>query len=305
MYHYQVSGLALRSSRAVDGLERMAPARLRPWTLAYDRTASRRRHRAAGDLRLRSCGRGSLEISSRHSGTFRVRPATRDVRYAAAPRATREAFLDVLLGPVVSCLLIADGRHPLHGSAVRIGREAVGFLGQDGAGKSTMAAVCSLAGHGVIVDDVLTIAWRKSTPYVMPGYPEIRLWPGSGRRLVPAFDRLPRVVPTAAKRRLDPRRSAGGFVRRPVRLRALYELRRSSTIKAPRVRALSSQETFVTLLRHLYNTALVTRTTLAGQFQQLGMLARRITIRQLLLPRAGYDLTQLPRVVLDDLQCRA
>ena len=232
-----------------------------------------------------------------------MRRATRAVRYAVTSRTSRACFLDVLVGPVVSCLLMLDGSHPLHGSAVRIGREAVGFLGQDGAGKSTMAAACVLDGHGLLVDDVLTIAWRGSAPYVMPGYPEIRLWPGSGRRLVPAFDRLSRVVPTAAKRRLDPRQVAGGFVRAPVRLRALYELQRSSTVAAPRAQALPPRDAFLALLRHLYNTALLTRPILAGQFRQLATLAQRVPIRRLLVPRAGHHPLELPRIVLDDLRC--
>ena len=299
-HRYRVSGVGLVSILALDGLPRWSGPLKQPWRLV---TAQRLpvSHPVSTTCQLIQHDDGSLAVSWDRLGSWWIRPRHREVRYALETGVSREAFLDLLLGPVVSLLLTVEGSDPLHGCAVQVGKEALAFLGQPGTGKSTMAAAFVLAGHRLVVDDLLTLQWRGSRPWVMPGYPEIRLWPGSGKRLIPAFSRLPRVVPTASKRRLDPRRFTGGFAHGPVALRAFYELRRARSISRPMILPLPPREAFLVLASNLYNLMFVSPRFLERQFHAFGTLTSRIPVRRFWLPYTVHDPLRLPQVVLDDL----
>ncbi len=299
-WQYQVAGIGLLAQSPLDHLPqcgevtdgwRLLPRRGGAWPLPRRRVCLRQ-------------GRGhALFVGWPRLGAFWIQPRGRQLHYWLAPQASPEAFLDVLLGPMVSYLLLMEGYDPLHGSAVRVGRRAIGFLGPPGAGKSTLAAALLLAGYGLVADDLLTLVWQRQQPLVMPGYPEIRLWPGSGQRLLPeAFTQLPRVVPTASKRRLDPRDVAAGFVTTALPLRVLYDLHRSTRLRRPAIRALSPSAAFLALVRNLYNTALVTPDILTRQFRHLAQLSTRVPVRQLLLPQRWVEPTRLAEIIVADAQ---
>lgn len=299
-YRYRVSGLGLSSEEPLDGLGCWRGPLTRPWRLtARPAIPFPPRSRRVRLLRRQD---HSLLLAWPRRGCFWINPQTRRVVCRQAPEASREAFLDILLGPMVSLLLSLDGEDPLHGCAIRMGEEALCFVGQPGAGKSTLAAAFLLSGHGLIADDLLTIRWQGRRAMCQPGHPEIRLWPASGRRLLPGFSRLPLVVPTASKRRLDPRACAGGFTEQAVAVRVFYELRRCAAISRPRIEPLQAREAWLALVRNLYDVSLVSPESLARQFDHLGKLAARVPVRRLLLPRTPGDPLRLPAVVGRDLR---
>lgn len=80
-----------------------------------------------------------------------------------------------LLGVVLGVALHQRGRLTLHASAVSIGDRAVAFVGQKGAGKSTMVAALQARGHALLTDDVLAI--DPETHCVDPAFPQIKLCP--------------------------------------------------------------------------------------------------------------------------------
>jgi hypothetical protein len=294
---YDISGLGLLADVPLDGIPVTRRVLHRPWHLLKRCIPP---HPAARPFVFTPLTHRSFHVTWPHIGAFRIRLTSRRIEYDLKPGVPGDAFADVVVGPLLSSLLLLEGDTPLHGSALKIGGRAACFLGAPGAGKSTAAAACVLGGFGLITDDLLTIRERGATAHVFPGYPEIRLWPGMGRRLVPAFDTLPRVVPTASKRRLDPRRCAGGFVVHPVPLAIMYQLRRTGRVSRPTIEPLSRSEAFFTLVRNLYNTAFVTDDVLARQFAHLTALAARYPVRRLSVPRSG-DPRRIPGVVLRDL----
>ncbi len=84
-----------------------------------------------------------------------------------------------LLGNLVGMALRLQGRTVLHGNAVRIGDRSMVWVGDKGAGKSTLSAAFLDAGYELVTDDQVVLhpdasSWR-------PGYgvPRIRLWPDS------------------------------------------------------------------------------------------------------------------------------
>ena len=219
-YRYRVAGVGIRSNHPLFGLEPYRGHLKGDWRLSLIKPgASFPDPRSYRRFRIRRGPERSLVMIWPKEAAFRIRPGKSLIEYFLAPGLSREVFLDILLGPVVSYLLLFEKSDPFHASAVRVGNAAACFLGPSGAGKSTLAAAFLRMGYGVVVDDVLAIEWPGNRPHVVPGYPEIRLWPGSGKKLYRDFDRLPRVVPASSKRRLDPRVFGGGFSRKAVPVR--------------------------------------------------------------------------------------
>lgn len=88
-----------------------------------------------------------------------------------------------LLSEVIGVVLFQRGLFLLHGSAVQTRAGAVLFLGTPGAGKSTTAAACALAGHTVLTDDLVAIELRGGQPYVVPAFAHYKVWASALRGL--------------------------------------------------------------------------------------------------------------------------
>jgi len=68
-----------------------------------------------------------------------------------------ESFHTYLFNQVLSFALLCRGREPLHSASVVVGGRAVGFLGDCGFGKSSLAAACMAAGHPLLTDEVAVV----------------------------------------------------------------------------------------------------------------------------------------------------
>jgi hypothetical protein len=82
-----------------------------------------------------------------------------------------------LLGTAFGVLCHQRGIPPLHASAIDIADGCVAFVGETGAGKSTLVAALAARGHQVIADDVCFLhLGDKAEVQVWPGMRRIRLW---------------------------------------------------------------------------------------------------------------------------------
>jgi hypothetical protein len=89
----------------------------------------------------------------------------------------REEFIRLLLlGTCMGIVLMQRGRIPLHGSVVAIENKAYAIIGESGAGKSTLAAAFLNQGYKLLTDDVISITFIDDQPYVIPSYPQQKLW---------------------------------------------------------------------------------------------------------------------------------
>jgi hypothetical protein len=92
----------------------------------------------------------------------------------------RAAELDVrafLLGNIFAALCHQRGLLPLHASSIRTAAGVVAFLGDSGAGKSSLAAFLARRGYPVVSDDICLI--DPSAPLarrVLPVAPWLKLW---------------------------------------------------------------------------------------------------------------------------------
>lgn len=86
-----------------------------------------------------------------------------------------EGTLSFLMGPAFSAVLVHRTRLAFHGSAIAFGNRCALFIGERGAGKSTMAGYFRLKGYPNLGDDLCAISWDGGIPGVAPIFPWIKL----------------------------------------------------------------------------------------------------------------------------------
>jgi hypothetical protein len=83
-----------------------------------------------------------------------------------------------ILGSALGLLCHQRGLLPLHASAVELAGQAIAFTGDQGQGKSTLAAHClASAPARLVADDTLVVLFdQASRPWAQPGLPNVKLW---------------------------------------------------------------------------------------------------------------------------------
>jgi len=193
-----------------------------------------------------------------------------------------EALFTYLLGHVLSFALMERGLDPLHATAVMVNGGVVGFLGNSGYGKSTLAGAFLQAGYPIVTDDLLVISGNETGLSVHPGIPRIKLFPeiasivlrsqAAGTPMNPLTRKL--VIP------LD-RSHAHQEV---ARLKALYVLAHPSVSKHSTrvvVRRLSQRLGMLALLKNTFNRFVVEPPRLHRQFDLNGQIVSTVPIKML------------------------
>lgn len=189
---------------------------------------------------------------------------------------TPEDAATYLLGPVLAYALRHRGTLALHASAVVLDGGAVLIAGAPGAGKSTTAATYARAGATVITDDVAAIEWRDGRPFVMAGYPRLRLWGDVAKAMWGREEALPLLTPTWNKRFLDLTSHEYQFATEAQPVAAVYVL----TGRAPEgsLRQVQGHEAAITLLRHASVTDLLEEALREDELAQVARLASSVAV---------------------------
>jgi hypothetical protein len=110
---------------------------------------------------------------------------TGTVEFVAAEGATDDTIEHLYLDQVLPRVLAQQGRLVLHGSLVQLqGGQVVGFVGDTGLGKSTLAAAFYRRGAQMLTDDSFILQLSSERVLVIPGYPSLRLWPDMSEALL-------------------------------------------------------------------------------------------------------------------------
>jgi hypothetical protein len=110
--------------------------------------------------------------------------AGHEVVVDAEPDADLTLMRLYLLGSVLGMICHQRGLFLLHASAVAFGGRAIAFAGEQGAGKSTLAAHCIEGGAQLVADDVLALTLAADGSVLAhPGVPYLRLWSQSLKSL--------------------------------------------------------------------------------------------------------------------------
>jgi len=226
-------------------------------------------------------------------GRFLVRNG-REILVDADPGIDETRLCHYLTGTVLAALLHQRGRLVFHASAVIIKDGAVGFLGDSGQGKSTLALAMHQYGYPLIADDILPINLRNGTPMIAPGIARFKVTTQTAQALGIAADAL-RCIPDENKREL---RTSAPPEANPVPLKRLYAL---ETGISAAIHPLAGHDALFALIRYAHCIRIISPALLAAFFGTLTQCAASIGIRRLIVPHALNALPDVVRLIVNDM----
>ena len=205
-----------------------------------------------------------------------------------------------LLGNVLSYWLERAGHPALHASGVVVEDHVIGFLGERGAGKTSLAATMIARGYSLATDDVLGLKPTPSGYLARPGYPQMRMWPEQARHFL-GHDRLERVKRAMPKLRVPVGSGAFGTFDGAVRpLAALYAPRRHDGDHVT-FENLSPGKAVLHLVRTSYLVGIAEGAGLAvRRFAILGDVVARVPVRVVSYPNGLERLPETVERIADD-----
>jgi hypothetical protein len=312
-FHYSAFGLNLASNDAIPGLvAHPVPARthVRIWfdtagarfetdrVIADPWYVSETDGDATPTLRVWQIAGGRYYKWLYGDGTEFVVDGSGTQIWAAWPASsTLEDTATYLLGPILAFALRLRGVTCLHGSAVAIGRRALIVVGPPAAGKSTVAAAFGHLGYPVVSDDVAALAERDRNWYVLPAYPQLRLWPESVDMLFGSADALRPLTPNWDKRALELLERGYRFADRAVPIAAVYVLGERRGRAAASIEPLRGRQRLRTLLANTYVGYALDSPMRLQQFSTLGRLASKVPVQMILPPD---DPARLCAAIIED-----
>jgi hypothetical protein len=185
--------------------------------------------------------------------------------------ATPEKIRLFLLGSSMGALLYQRGLFPLHGSAVETPLGAMIFAGEQGVGKSTLAALFHQKGYRLLSDDVCAVETTPEGLRILPALAQFRLCADAyerlGTREGARFDVDKFVVPMGE-----------GYCPDPVPLRAIHILSDYDE-STPKFEVLRGFDRVQRLLENLYRPQyLKGQETQADLMRMAGLIAQKATL---------------------------
>lgn len=223
-------------------------------------------------------------------GTFLIRHG-REIIFDPAPQAPEVLLRAFVLGPALGALLHQRGLLVLHASGVVCNRGAIAFVGDPGAGKSTMAAALYRQGYPLIADDIVAIETRQDRAMTFAAFPSLKLWPDTISALGDSLDGLPYVNPWLSKRT---QRAPVCFPHGALHLAAVYVIAEGG---ATSIEDLGPQAALVALIRHTYTARLLSPQDASSHLVQCSHLAASVPVRRLTTRRSLASLSDVAAVV--------
>ena len=205
-----------------------------------------------------------------------------------------------LLGTAFGVLCHQRGTTPLHGSAIDVVDGCVAFVGDSGAGKSTMAAALASRGHQVISDDLCVFDASEQGVRVWPGLNRLRLWEDALAALdcdQPGIEREFRglnkyLVPTQPIR--NPRT--------PRRLQRVYQLAAAADGDPTTITRLQGAASVEVLMQNIYRVTMAERMgRKAKLFVACAAAARDVPVYRLSRPLGFQILPDVLKVLEEHL----
>lgn len=203
----------------------------------------------------------------------------RTARCAPARGGDPRSFEANVLNFVLTAALTLQGEEPLHATVVRLDHRAVGFLGDSGVGKSTLAAFLLAEGAELVTDDMLRIAYDGGEAMAWRGPPRLKLFDEQARLLLPAAAREAAFNPMSGKLLVEAASSHDDRVP----LAALFWLDEAASAVA--VRRVQGVEAIKRLLASTLHRDHRPRDRTERQLHALQRLARSVPLFVLAYPR--------------------
>lgn len=127
-----------------------------------------------------------LRLTFDDTGTFDVNDRGASLTWYPVPGTNRELVRVDILGRVLAVAVHERGILSLHGSAVALAGQGIGFLAPKGSGKSTLAMSLAARGAHLLTDDTLPV--DPATGRAFPGVHSVRLWTDAAERFAALGD---------------------------------------------------------------------------------------------------------------------
>ena len=271
-----------------------APAR--PWP-----NAQLQRHTtAAGEIivcRMAEAERLLVALIAADGSSIQVGWRNPDARIGVPPE---EFVARYLLSKWLALALRLSGRLVLHGNAVLVEGRVLAWIGDKGAGKSTLAAAFVAAGYPLLADDQLLLWPQADAIAIAAGVRRLHLWPSSVETLAPVAEANPLQQPFGTPLKgyvycADDARLGDPATPKP--LAQLYLLQpRHQHPSGPLRQTLAPAARLHALWQHSLgrDELALSPAQQAAEFQALGALLPKLPVQSLCLPD---NLAALPTIV--------
>lgn len=227
-------------------------------------------------------------------GTYRIGPLGQVLESAPdweAYGADAETYFTQQIQPLLAQL---RGTPNLHGSAVELEGQAIGFLGRSGLGKSTLSASLASAGGRLLADDCITVEIEGDVAWCTPSSASVRLREDS----LAAVRTNEPTRPSLGKTEVDLARCESR-----VALRHLYVLEpTASTIRIEPVRA---RDALVALATNAHRLDPTDKGLLAAEVTHFERISRAVPMSRLQVPRDFSKLPLVKETLLVELRARS
>ncbi len=199
-------------------------------------------------------------------------------------------LLHLLYDHVIPRVIAATGMLVLHGSAVEIGGRIAIFIGETGAGKSTLSASLHAKGHRLLGDDAVVVTQKAGQYLGEAVYPSLRLYPEAIAEI------LGEGLATAPMAHYSEKRHVLGFaadVAQPGPLPIGHIFMLTNAASAPQLAAISPREACMAMIQQSFALDPNDIGAAAERMQQAVALASAIPASRLSYMR---DFNQLPNV---------
>jgi len=218
------------------------------------------------------------------------------ITISSLPGFDEDAIRLYLLGTCMGAIMMQRKVLPLHGSAVVINGNAYAFVGDSGAGKSTLAAAFLSQGYHLLSDDVIPVTIvPDGTPYVIPAYPQQKLWLESLIEFGLEPNAYRPVIGSAAKYAVP---FPSQFAAKPIKLAGVFELVKTEREQIDLIR-MPRLEQMLTLFRHTYRNFLISPSGLMQwHFHTTASILNVMDVCQLRRPDARFTAHDLASLVV-------
>lgn len=209
--------------------------------------------------------------------------------------ASEDDILIFLMGSAMGALLHQRNILVLHGSAIAVNGQSVAFCGPSGIGKSTIAAGFHQRGYPFLADDLCVITGCDGHPAVIPGFPRLKLWADTLKKLDTCANQLKSVrwgvdlekyfLPVESSQHL------------PVPLQGVFILESTNTDRLE-VTSLPGNEKIDPLIENTYRMRFLHG--LGGKkdhFKQCAAVAAKAEVCRIVRPDKGFQLEKLMDLV--------
>lgn len=236
-------------------------------------------------------------LSWQDGGTFLVQNGG-EIVIDPLPGVAEQVLRIYLLGAALGLLLHQRGIMTLHASTVVVNGEALAFVGDRGWGKSTTTGAMMNRGNLTISDDVTALNLDlQSSPVVLPGFPQLKLWCDSAISLGHQLESLPRLHPDFEKR---VQRFTTGFASTAVPLKCIYVLGSGSPLE---IEPLPSSTALAAIMRNWYcarfGEQMLQVVGIPAHFQRCSELVNRVKVYTLKRPNDLSRLDEIAKSVED------